>query len=84
MKPDVVKNFLLFPMQRHWLDFEPTLTRVKQDLNFVMGFIKKKNCDQYTMSPKEHFEQFTKMIVRFNTPKHTAITKHNKYHVYNI
>ncbi len=42
MKPSVVQNFLLFPMQRYWKEFEKTLARVRSsDLDFLKGFIKK-------------------------------------------
>lgn len=74
MTPNVVKNFLLKPMERYWDDFEPTLDKVRKDMRFINGFFKKNNdCSKYELNALEHAKSFGEHIVRLTTIKHTSI-----------
>ena len=82
MTPGVVQNFILFPLQRTWNDFETTLAAVKKaGLDFIKGFLKDVNGGAYQMpTANEYFRSFNCAVIRLCNQKSKNIqSKTNEY-----
>ena len=84
--PDVVANFLFKPLERYWVEFEPTLKKVKKDLNFIMGFFKTRGeCPNYELETGVAYAQkFNEHVVRLTVPKNADVTQNSRDHVFTI
>ena len=86
MTPSVVQNFILFPLQRTWNDFETTLAAVKKaGLDFIKGFLTNANCGTYQkLAANEYFLSFNCAVIRLCNQKSKNIQSRTNEYEYTV